>query len=124
MPPIALIKTRLRVVALNGFTPRRTFLGNVFSNIKSSLTQGFKDKKLDKQREVTLWQLNHVASLPSYTMKDHMEMLVTMTEKAGLNNLMTNLVTTVSKDQKAALDEQVRDMKGGGHLCVALHRTV
>jgi hypothetical protein len=171
---------------VHGRVHRRTFL-NVFSNIKQSMTQGFQDKKLEKQREsspsatwfrgagvhcrarhlrhsrrrrcglpavpvklsqkmfwvaqvgladlslafwqasqprptcakarsapsplageLTLWQLNHVSSLPSYGMRDHVTMLKTMTDKAGVNNLMTNVLTAMSKEQKAAMDEQVR----------------
>ena len=128
-----------------GRAPHRSFT-NVFSNITNAFTQGFKDKKLDKQRtslgdychplyvllavlsllrlrspvfvpcraaliragELTLWQLSYVSSLPTYGMKEHIGMLEQMSEKAGLNNLMTNLVTAVSKEQRAALEEQVR----------------
>lgn len=50
----------------------------------------------------------YVSSLPVYGMKEHIEMLAQMSEKAGLNNLMTNLVTAISKEQRAALEEQVR----------------
>jgi len=41
-------------------------------------------------------------------MRDHVTMLKTMTDKAGVNNLMTNVLTAMSKEQKAAMDEQVR----------------
>jgi hypothetical protein len=72
--------------------------------------------------ELTLWQLNHVSSLPSYGMRDHVTMLKTMTDKAGVNNLMTNVLTAMSKEQKAAMDEQVRccAVLCGAVLCVCV----
>jgi hypothetical protein len=50
-------------------------------------------------------------------MKDHVEMMEQATDKAGANGLFVNVATTLSKDQKAAMDEVVskapRKLRGG-----------
>lgn len=53
-----------------------------FKNIKDNVIKGRQDKALEKRKEMVAWQLTQLKTLPSYGMKQHVDTLQQMIDKA------------------------------------------
>lgn len=53
-----------------------------FKNMKDNVVKGRQDKMLEKRKELVAWQLSQLKNLPAYGMKQHVDTLKTMVDKA------------------------------------------
>lgn len=66
-----------------------------FKNMKDNVIKGRQDKALEKRKELVAWQLTQLKTLPSYGMKQHVDTLKTMMDKAT-EGVVTQAVSSAS----------------------------
>lgn len=80
-----------------------------FKNMKDNVIKGRQDKALEKRKELVAWQLTQLKTLPSYGMKQHVDTLKTMMDKATegvVTQAVLAVTEAVSAERKAEIDEQ------------------